>query len=175
MGRYDLFGDPSQYAAYLRGMRRLHLHCRESVRRVSAELNLPPSTDRILRAIEDDLASIHAPLADRGPDSAPPDAANSSARCEAIDAADWGRAYVIEGSAMGGSFMVRSAKDQLPPGSGTQFLQQLSHDAKNRWPVVAQGLADFRGDIDSAVQAAKETFQYAQECFAVEMPDVMTE
>ena len=108
--------------------------------------------------IEDDLSTIndapHLPQLD-----APTD-------LEDLDIASrWAQAYVMEGSAVGGSFMIRSARKKLDTDIGIAFLSQLAEDAKHRWPVFVKALTESNIDGDQAVLAARRVFDFAWEVF----------
>ena len=76
--------------------------------------------------------------------------------------ADWGVAYVMEGSALGGRYLLSSAQKKLPAHATTCYLQQLSDDASHRWPVFVEQLELQESlDFDLAIIAAKEVFQFA--------------
>ncbi|OYP29964.1 biliverdin-producing heme oxygenase [Rhodopirellula sp. MGV] len=157
----DLFGSTCHYAAYLSLMRALHVALSGHVNRVAALLELAPN-DELIACLDRDLISADqlAPLID------PPCELGTNAVSESPDAVDWGTAYVIEGSSMGGVFLYRQAKDKLPEGIGTEFLQQLSENAAKRWPVFTAGLRSAEVQPEPAIRAAKGTFRKTEEFLA---------
>lgn len=179
----------SGYVNFVVNMRRLYLRYANSLNRVSQWADLPPTADRLIDAINSDLKSVGWAAEDlhvAEHRDHPTDF--SAAQC-------WGHAYVLEGSAVGASMMIKSAQSQLPSTATTNYLQLSGSHAKQRWPLFVKALeavaedlqptaisnpasTEFsQGDFDAggessldpaqqAVAAANEVFAYALQLFS---------
>ena len=154
MGLHPPFATPENYRRYLTGMDQLYKHCDASIRWVEARVGLATHEVSLRDLIHRDVASIGLTTADESPVPA-------TLAAEASPGTHWGRAYVMEGSSIGATFLVKQAEEQLPDSFGKSFLQQLSTDAKHRWSIFAGELANADVDPDEAVNAAVDVFDYA--------------
>jgi heme oxygenase len=156
------FDSAHNYHWYLTGMHALHRHCQESILWVESELELEPRKIELCELIESDLATLGEPVSLIAENEIP----QSAAQSELDIASRWAQAYVMEGSAIGASFMIRGAKSKLPADTGCAYLTQLASDAKQRWPKFVAGLALADVDGDAAVVAASRVFENACEIFS---------
>jgi heme oxygenase len=157
------FDSADNYRWYLTGMHALHRHCQRSTRWVESHIGLEPRESELCRLIEADLTTIGKPLALPAGD----DLATSGGQQNEIDISSrWAQAYVIEGSAIGASFMIRGARTQLAADVGCAYLTQLASDAKLRWPKFVAALNSADIDGDTAVAAASSVFENAYEIFS---------
>lgn len=157
------FDSNDNYAWYLTGMGALHLHCQPSILWVESQIGLTPRKPSLCDLIASDLAT----LGSRFVPSKPANLADSTnSQNERSIASRWAQTYVMEGSAVGASFMIRTAKEKLPEGIGVAFLTELANDAKTRWPKVTEALAKSDVAAEAAVAAANDVFKIAHEIFS---------
>ncbi|WP_436717301.1 biliverdin-producing heme oxygenase [Roseiconus lacunae] len=162
MGDLDLFGSPQHYAAYLALMHSLHLAMADSINCVANHLNLS-SNEVLIRSLEQDLDSTgHASLRNQSANATQQNGSDTVRERRSPSAEQWGTAYVIEGSSMGGVFLYRQAQQKLDPYLGSEFLRQLSGHAADRWPRFIEGLRATDIDSDRAITSAKATFRQAE-------------
>ncbi|MCC9599204.1 biliverdin-producing heme oxygenase [Stieleria sp. JC731] len=169
MGQLDIFGLREHYAAYLSLMHSLHQCVRIRVNRVAEHLQLP-GNERLIECLQHDLDSAGSSSrsvtpADLGEQSWVQEivaSGDSSTDANAPNETDWGVTYVIEGSSMGGVFLCRQAKKNLPDGLEMTFLEQLSENAANRWPTFVAGLRSASLQHEPTIESAKQTFQLTE-------------
>jgi heme oxygenase len=94
-----LFNSLENYRWYLCGMYALYRHCDSSIRWAQVQAGLETRAACLFELIELDLATFGV--------SAP---AFESTNVDHDQATRWAQAYVMEGSAVGASFMIRGAK-----------------------------------------------------------------
>ena len=149
------------YAWYLNGMLHLYTECESSLQICEREIGLPARAEPLSNLIRRDLAALDvaAAINSRGENSKdqPLDSLSPSEH--------WGRAYVLEGSAMGGRMMARMAAERLGPPASHQFLKQLSDDAKMRWPLFVKAINQLDLDQASAIKSARSVFSLAYDFF----------
>ncbi|MBB3210482.1 heme oxygenase [Rhodopirellula rubra] len=161
MAVYPPFASLANYERYLIGMRKICGYAAVSTNWVEQRLQLPGLGSDLCRLIEEDLATIE-PKYKR-------EQVGVQLPAEALSEGwHWGRAYVIEGSAMGATFLLKQAEDDLPTEIGRSFLQQSAAHAKNRWPVFVEAIASTTADVVDAVAGARDVFDYAYNVFASE-------
>jgi heme oxygenase len=103
------FDSAENYHWYLCGMHALYRHCESSITWVQQQANLPERGNSVLDLVRRDLATLNLePLAD-----AP--LVSHEIKPDQDAATQWARAYVMEGSSVGASFMVGGAKKKLAP------------------------------------------------------------
>ena len=162
MGQRDSFSTLANYQFYLQGMRQLYVRCDESLRWASQAGGLPMREPNLIALIDVDLASLSTAPRDTlvpGGCSTAPDSQESSS-------VHWGQAYVMEGSSIGATMMVRAAEKKLPAEATFRFLTELSGDAKNRWPDFANALAAADVNERVTIDAAIAVFDFAYEIFS---------
>jgi len=149
------------YAWYLNGMLRLYTECDSSVQVCQRATDLPPRAVPLTTLIRSDLAALQIVTAfeDSGMELKVHSHESFS------KAQDWGRAYVLEGSAMGGKMMAKTASQRMGAPATHYYLQQLSSDATHRWPLFCKALNQFELDQDVAVEAARGVFELAYDFF----------
>ncbi len=160
----DPFGSVGNYAHYLEGMRQLHAVAHQSVQWAELQTGMTARTVGLGRLIESDLKSTGTDLKNKAPVAI-------QGLVEKSAAEKWGEAYVMEGSALGGSMLYKSATAQLPGGLGTRYLHQLSLDVSQRWPIFVKALsaADQSAEsfpVHESVKAATELFDHAFKIFS---------
>ena len=152
---------PENYAWYLNGMLQLYEECAQSVQVCEREADLPSREQPLSELIRQDLVALDfkATIEDRDERSQvkPLDSLCTSEH--------WGRAYVIEGSAMGGKMMARMAAERLGPPASHQYLQQLSSDATSRWPLFVKAINGVELDKEAAIKSACGVFALAYHLF----------
>lgn len=154
------FRSPSGYAFFLKNMLLIHQRGAASLRWAEEAAALPPRRKCLETLLLEDLESAAATVNEQHESVAP----------ESV-AAKWGEAYVLAGSAVGGSYMYKSAQHVLPADQSTAYLQQLSNDAKERWPMFVQSLTTAGDSFDeneaqAAIAAANCLFEYAFTLFS---------
>ena len=164
MDRHPPFASADNYRRYLSGMDRLYQHCDASVCWVESHTDLTTHSPPLRDLIRQDIASLGLANSVEMPISAE-NTTSVGLLTSDRPAVHWGRTYVIEGSSMGATFLVKQAEKELPENFGKTFLRQLASDAKNRWSVFAAELAIADADSDEAVAAAIGVFDYAYQIF----------
>lgn len=162
MGLHPPFASVGNYRRYLQGMDSLYEYCEVSTAWVEGQIALPIRETRLRKLIQNDLVSTGAEtLVDRG--------VSDAQDGRLTEGTHWGKAYVMEGSAMGATFLVKQAEQELPTSIGKSFLQQLALDAKSRWSIFAEALASTDASPNDAVTGAKSVFDYACRVFGNEI------
>ena len=143
------------YRAYLLGMLQLHEYCRHSLEWVQSNSALERRDVDLEQLIRNDLLTVG------GVDF--PGVARQNSIDSKTAAEAWGEAYVMEGSAVGGSYMYREADRVLATSIGKTYLAQLSKDAGSRWKMFVQALNFDCDELDQerAVASAKHVFDQA--------------
>ena len=164
MGLYPPFASLDNYRRYLLGMDSLFQYCEASTTWVDSCVDLP-ARDKLVRSlIASDIATVSG--TERIDGNSPFNGNSPSDKSNSLtEGTHWGRAYVMEGSAMGATFLVKQAEQELPADVGKSFLAQLARDAKTRWSIFADALASTDANPDDAVAAAKDVFDYAYNVF----------
>ena len=158
MGLHPPFASAENYCRYLCGMDRLYQHCDASMQWVEEQTKLTSHSTPLRDLIRHDIESLKLLSEPELPVPAGLPAATTPAT-------HWGRAYVMEGSSMGATFLVKQAEKELSDSFGMSFLQQLSSDAKHRWSIFAEALAVAEANADEAAAAAVGVFEYAYQIF----------
>ena len=148
------FDSAENYRWYLSGMYALHRHCESSTNWVAKQAELPVRENCLFGLLEHDLATLDAVV---------PEWKNLNSEHDV--ATQWAQAYVMEGSAVGASFMIRGAREKIGPEIGCKYLTQLASDAKYRWPKFVSELTASEIDADKAVAAACDVFKLAYDIF----------
>jgi len=164
MGEVGIFDTAKNYRAFLQCMAAMHREFGAAVEAVANLAGLPRRANVLTECFINDLASTSS---QSGPDTnadwrtlCTPSVRD--AHC-GVTAFDWGCAYAIEGSAVGGSFMQKAAKTKLPAGLEHQYLNQLSTDAKNRWAVFIEQLNQQTAlDRDELKRGGIEVFAFVK-------------
>jgi hypothetical protein len=137
-------------------MRRLYTRYTNSLNQVALWSDLPVTADKLIDAIDQDLNSvgvgIDIPL--KSTKDSAVDFGTIAHRLtvngwEILVAQMWGHAYVLEGSAMGASMMIKSARSKLPDHAGIEYLKLSTAHAKRRWPRFVSSLQKFSYDLES--------------------------
>ena len=158
------FDSVENYQWYLSGMRVLCRYCEPSIEWVEKEAGLGGRERSLVELIDSDLATVsNAPA---------PAGADFSTSLHALSVPSrWAQTYVLEGSAVGASYMIKGARMKLPPGLAVKFLTQLASDARQRWPVFVEALTESNIDADEAVTAACGVFELACRVFSSPTPE----
>ena len=83
----------------------------------------------------------------------------------------WGYAYVMEGSALGATQLVKLARQRLPAETSVEFLSIVSSHSKSRWPVFLKQIDICCEDAEAAIAAADQAFKYALKIFSEPIAD----
>lgn len=172
-----VFDSERTYHAYLAGMYQLYAIYGDAVDHASQLAGLTPSVSSLMDAIASDCGTTKECM----------DAKYSSTNASSKlleDAACWAVGYVLEGSAMGARYMVKSAEKltnrisengeststdlrATDSENSTRYLKTLSADSYDRWPKFVEALNDASPDCDeeAAVAAAKQVFDTARNIF----------
>lgn len=157
LGERRLFESPQGYSVYLELMHFLHASCRDSLTWLSEhhpDLARDPSIEQL---IANDLCELASHVTIPEAQSLPVWSNTTS------PSAHWGRVYVLEGSVMGATHLLKTLKRQLPDVNATRYLSATPGDAKLRWPKVIEAINASVVDPDVAIQAALEVFHAAHE------------
>jgi heme oxygenase len=161
MGTHPPFASLENYQRYLLGMRSVCQYAAASTNWVEQRIGLPRQGSDLSRWIDEDLATLGlVGQRDQSVAESPP--------LRMTDEWHWGRAYVIEGSAMGATFLLKQAKIDLPSQVGRSFLTQSATNAKSRWPIFAEALALVATNADDAIAGANDVFGHAYQVFTFE-------
>lgn len=147
------FSSLATYHTFLFQMRQLHLSLHLATQAVSKRIDLPDSGRQLIDAATRDVPTMPKPL--------------PLQRLKHLRNGDWGYAYVVEGSAFGAAQMLGLARQRLPHGTSTEYLNLMSASISTRWPIFVQALEQHCSDIESAVAAAKHAFVIAHTIFGV--------
>lgn len=158
MGKLGMFESPEGYGNYLNVMREMYFRFGASLEQIEKSASLPGSYQELIQAIDRDLESIDARRSESG-DQAEVFKSGEEAGATTPTSEDWGIAYVLEGSAVGGSFMARGAREKLPENATMDFLSALASNARNRWSVFVEALESTHLDQDAAVKSALACFE----------------
>lgn len=139
-------------------MYELYRRCESSINWVETQAELPPREISLRNLIKRDLGTL-------GQAAPEMEMTDRELGAEHDVATKWAQAYVMEGSSVGASFMIRGAKQKLGDEIGCDFLTQLAADAKQRWPLFVTALAASEVDGDAAVAAACDVFDRACDIF----------
>ena len=143
------------YRNYLACMQAMQVHFRESLNRVTAKSDLPIRTRTIEGCLRADLVSDFAVRENV-------DTSRIMVTANEPTSEDWGIAYVMEGSAMGGRYLMATASEHLPSSATTHFLRQLAEDSQLRWPRFLSALELAMIEWDKATQAALTVFDFVE-------------
>lgn len=98
----------------------------------------------------------------------PPDSAAAPEPCPLADLEHMlGQAYVLEGSSLGASVLLKRMRRALP-GASHEYLDGQSRQAGTRWPRFAAQLETLPSDPARMVDGAIEAFESAWALFAAE-------
>jgi heme oxygenase len=158
LGNLQPFRSLPHYAIYLTGNAALIAHCTSALSRAAKLSELPPKHHALTAAIHRDLRAA-GELGSIG------SWAEVSQPSAVSDSQAWGTAYVLEGSAMGAQLLVSQARRQLPATATTEFLELLSADGPARFRQFCAAMDAGVVDPEVASSAARETFQWAIDCF----------
>lgn len=145
IGQQEPFSTVSGYGNFLINMRRLYVRYADSLNRVADLADLPTTAQRLIDAIDQDLQSIGLSPYDSPYDS--PETLNDHSPLHTSIDQCWGHAYVMEGSAMGASIMMKSASAKLPASASTHYLHLSGAHAKSRWPLFVKALQKMSDDV----------------------------
>lgn len=151
-----MFESAEGYQNYLKCMQIMHLQNLDSVTRIEAAAELPRFQPPLLHAIEQDLESVCG-RANANDHRNSVDPLKVSSVLSPSDT-DWGRAYVVEGSAMGGRYMQRIAAEKLSSQFTSRYLESLSWSAAKRWPKFIEAIEAQNIDDAEVVHAAIHVF-----------------
>lgn len=165
IGQQEPFSNLARYRNFLMNMRRLYVRYAGSLDRVAELANLPKTAQPLMDAIDQDLQStglsdIDRPDAWGQPETFDPLHPGQQLPAHVLHAQCWGHAYVMEGSAMGASLMMKSAQAKLPASASTHYLNLSGSHAKQRWPLFVAALQRMSDDADS-VNGLETDFQTA--------------
>ncbi|MFK7821299.1 MAG: biliverdin-producing heme oxygenase [Planctomycetaceae bacterium] len=155
VGDLKPFSSTARYSIYLQSMLELYVTYATAFDHAAQLAGLPRHADVVIESLKSDLNTV---------EPSTNGTANRSAT-ETTTAAAWGVGYTLEGSAMGASFMIRSAAEKLPNGTGLAFLERLSGDAKTRWPIFRDALVTADCDRAESVASAQGVFESAHQIF----------
>ncbi|MDB2686957.1 biliverdin-producing heme oxygenase [Mariniblastus sp.] len=151
------FASIQAYGDFIWRMRQLYVAFEPAISKVSHQIGLPDCSQDCISAATRDCPNIAPPAA----------APELSHLADGI----WGYAYVMEGSALGATQLVTMAGQQLPDGTSFEFLTIVSSHAKSRWPIFVKEIDNGCEDVNAAIAAANQAFQYALEVFTKPIPD----
>lgn len=157
VGRCPPFESEANYEIYLRSMQQLYRTFQSVLDWTADQARLPQAAQLVVACIDDDVASMNVDV--------PPLEAAALEIDGFSESQKWGIAYVMEGSSMGASFMIRIASEKLPAPIGTKFLERLASDSKNRWPEFISALDASGCEENDAINGANIAFQKAAEFF----------
>ena len=151
------FASLQAYGSFLWRMRQLYVSLQPAISEVSGQIGLPDcSQDCINAATRDD------------PEMAPPARPLTLTH---LKGGVWGYAYVMEGSALGATQLLKLARQRLPAETSMDFLTTVSSHAKSRWPTFIKEIDHRCEDVDTAIAAADEAFNYALKIFTKPIAD----
>ena len=157
LGDLQPFASIERYRVYLAGMRELYVVFGPSCDRCADLSHLSRQQQVLIAALDADLNSCGAqPHTDSCIELA-----SSAPSTSSSDAATWGAAYVLEGSAMGAQMLVRVAREKLPPQATTQFLSALAGDGVARFRTFCAAMEAADPEASEAVYAAERVFDHA--------------
>ncbi len=151
----EMFSSMQGYRDYLACMQAMQIHFGASVHRVAAKSDLPVRTRTIEGCLRADLASDIEVIEY-------PETTRCIATANEPTSEDWGVAYVVEGSALGGRYLMAAASKRLPSSATTHFLRQLAEDAQLRWPRFLCVLESATIEWDKATEAALAVFDFVE-------------
>lgn len=158
LGDLRPFSSIDRYRVYLAGMRELYVVFGPSCDRCADLSHLPRQQQELIAALDADLMSCGAgPHSDSNTEHTPQPTPSDPP----TDAAAWGAAYVLEGSAMGAQMLVRVAREKLPPAATTQFLSALAGDGVSRFRAFCAAMEAADPEASEAVSAAERVFDHA--------------
>ena len=150
------FATVEAYGSFLWCMRQLYVSLQPAISKVSKQIGLPDCSQDCIAAANQDAPGIAPPA--------------SPLTLSHLDDGAWGYAYVMEGSALGATQLVKLARERLPTGTSLEFLSTVSSHAKSRWPIFIREIDERCENVDAAIAAAEEAFNYALKIFT--MPTV---
>ena len=147
------------YATFLRCFLALQSRFECSVISLEKEFGWSGREHRFIDLIGDDLDALGHPFS-----------AHEIKPVQKSELSDsrWGHAYALEGSALGGSFLLQqitAARLVVP----IRFLTQLTIDAESRWPAFVSALNREKIEMSLAVAGAYEVFDTAWNWISAEM------
>ena len=145
------FASVQAYGSFLWRMRQLYVAFQPAISKISAQISLPDCSQDCIDSALRDCPDMPLP--------------SPSPELKFLDDGAWGYAYVMEGSALGATQLVKLARQRLPAGSSLEFLTTVSSHAKTRWPIFIKEIDKRCEDVDTAIAAADEAFNYALELF----------
>lgn len=169
----DRLSTLASYQLYLWRMRKLYAYFADQVDLVAVECGMVPKVPQILTLISADLDSscglwmLDEPATLlRGLATAfeTPDEKAIAKDSDSLSAAV-GMAYTLEGSALGATHILKAVQREPHLASHTQFLNEVSQDAKSRWPHFVRALDSGRWSSVSAVEGARHAFGVALAIF----------
>lgn len=161
-GETDTFGSLVGYGSYLQAMLALTRATQEDADWAAAQAQLEPTAGKNAARLSRDLLT----LTERG--FTPLDCfaeSEASVGLSLTVGERWGSAYVMEGSAMGVSYMIKTARQQLPGEIGLSYMDGLASDAGQRWPKFTAALESVDCDPQKAIDGASTVFQLALQVF----------
>lgn len=158
MGQLRIFDSSDGYRNYLRTMLAMQVNFAHSLKRVEKSSYIAARAFSIEDCILTDLESVGF-----SQQRTTPQRSETGDEREATSA-DWGRSYVIEGSALGGKYLLSAAREKLPTVATMHFLGQLSEDAVHRWPQFVAALDSQTSiNLEQATEASVEVFKYVEQ------------
>ena len=151
------FSSVEAYGSFLWRMRQLYVSMQPAISDVSQEIGLANCSQDCIDAATRDDPSMPLPA--------------SPLKLSFLDGGAWGYAYVMEGSALGATQLVTLARERLPVGTSLEFLDTVASHAKSRWPIFVKEIDSRCEDVETAIAAADEAFNYALEVFTIPIAD----
>ncbi|MCC9641073.1 biliverdin-producing heme oxygenase [Rhodopirellula sp. JC740] len=145
------------YQNFLRCMHRMQTHFAPHLAIVSRHIGLPDPTHQMRSAFAADFEALGISVED------PTDTPRVSTKPDPTPQ-QWGHAYAVEGSSLGGRYLLASVKKTMPDDVPTHYLTQLASGAKDRWPVFVDALetqTDLR--VEDAISGAETVFRFVSE------------
>ena len=169
VGAMKVFDTATKYRVFLLGMNRLYQAFGNELDWTSAKIKVFPSSAKLVGNIKSDGAFTTEEL--QWNDTKSHDQLANLAIADDV-ACKWGVAYVLEGSAMGARYMVKSAEKlvashnlKMADSIGATYLQTLAEESYVRWPKFTEALNQVECDSSVAVKSAEQVFVTAKEIF----------